>query len=187
MEKRLPGVSYPSHLSAKDENSTYVVGDLFSDEQSSKERDDDRDSDWRNAIYNEFGYTSNHFELKPLVQYDLGGLKQKQVDAKKSLDIAVDEDPADGSNVISISKFNSTGKYIKSIQPQHNVIVLNNRIQKLSSVKEKFTDKEIASNFHDNVSNLLNEVSDRGIRTFGDALSLLDTAGAKKQGQKYRM
>ena len=175
MEKRLPGVSYPSHLSANDGNSTYMVGDLFSDEQSSKERDDDRDSDWRNAIYNEFGYTSNHFELKPLVQYDLGGLKQKQVDAKKSLDIAVDEDPADGSNVISISKFNSTGKYIKSIQPQHNVIVLNNRIQKLSSVKEKFTDKEIASNFHDNVSNLLNEVSDRGIRTFGDALSLLDT------------
>ena len=142
MEKRLPGVGYPSHLSAKDGNSTYVVGNLFSHGQISEERDDDRDSDcdWRNAIYNEFGYTSNHFEMKPLVQYELASLKRKQV-PKKSSDAIVDEDPADGSNIISISKFNSTGKYIKSIQPQHNVIVLNNRIKKLSSVKEKFTDK----------------------------------------------
>ena len=84
MDNEYSGVDYPSHLSVKDGKSSYVADDLYSHEQMRKETDDDRDCDWRNAIYNEFGYTSNHFEMKPLVQYDLGGLTGNQVNIKNT-------------------------------------------------------------------------------------------------------
>ena len=151
-----------------------------------EDNNDEDDSCWRDAIFNEFGYKSTKFKMKKLNTYFLNDkLPQRsdellpQSSSLSATNSAIDYDGLEvdngGSNNISISKFNNTGQFIKSIQPNHQIIVLNNRINKMTSVRQKFTDKQITSNFYDVISNLKNELKERDIKTAGDALTLLDT------------
>ena len=169
---------YPSHISMENED----INNLDEDEDNN----DEDDSCWRDAIFNEFGYKSTKFKMKKLNTYFLNDkLPQRsdellpQSSSLSATNSAIDYDGLEvdngGSNNISISKFNNTGQFIKSIQPNHQIIVLNNRINKMTSVRQKFTDKQITSNFYDVISNLKNELKERDIKTAGDALTLLDT------------